>query len=62
MHTTKLNPEAERILKYLRQQVDRLQDERYRTDARPSINNEIYAAQQELKSYVSELRKKGYNI
>lgn len=62
MHTAKLNPESERILKYLRQQVDRLQDERYRTDARPSINNEIYAAQQELKSYVSELRKKGYNI
>jgi len=59
---TKLNPAAEHILKYLRRQVDRLQDERYRTDARPTINNEIYAAQQELKRYVSELRKKGYNI
>ena len=59
---TKLNQADERILKHLRQQVDRLQDERYRTDARPSINNEIYAAQQELKRYVSELRRKGYNI
>jgi hypothetical protein len=59
---TDLNPAEQHILKYLRQQVDRLQDERYRTDARPSINNEIYAAQQELKRYVSELRKKGYNI
>jgi len=59
---TKLNAAEEHILKYLRRQVDRLQDERYRTDARPSINNEIYAAQQELKRYVSELRKKGYNI
>lgn len=59
---TKLNPAEEHILKYLRKQVDRLQDERYRTDARPNINNEIYAAQQELKRYVSELRKKGYNI
>lgn len=59
---TQLNPAEQHILKYLRQQVDRLQDERYRTDARPSINNEIYAAQQELKRYVSELRKKGYNI
>lgn len=57
-----LNPAEQHILKYLRQQVDRLQDERYRTDARPSINNEIYAAQQELKRYVMELRKKGYNI
>ena len=38
----KLNPADEQILKYLRRQhVDRLQDERYRTDARPSINNEI---------------------
>ena len=59
---TKLNAAEEHILKYLRRQVDRLQDERYRTDARPSITNEIYAAQQELKRYVSELRKKGYNI
>ena len=37
----KLSPADEQILKYLRRQVDRLQDERYRTDARPSINNEI---------------------
>jgi len=59
---TKLNPADERILKHLCQQVDKLQDERYRTDARPSINNEIYAAQQELKRFVSELRRKGYNI
>ena len=59
---TELKPAEQHILKYLRQQVDRLQDERYRTDARPSINNEIYAAQQELKRYVSELRNKGYNI
>lgn len=62
MYMTKLNPADERILKHLRQQVDKLQDERYRTDARPSINNEIYAAQQELKRFVSELRRKGYNI
>ena len=59
---TKLNAAEEHILKYLRRQVDRLQDERYRTDARPRIANEIYAAQQELKRYVMELRKKGYNI
>lgn len=59
---TELKPAEQHILKHLRQQVDRLQDERYRTDARPSIANEIYAAQQELKRYVLELRKKGYNI
>lgn len=58
----KLNPADEHILKYLRKQVDRLQDERYRTDARQGIANEIYAAQQELKRFTAELRKKGYNI
>ena len=46
--TDQLNPAEQHILKYLRQQVDRLQDERYRTDARPSIMNEIHAAQQDF--------------
>ena len=58
----KLPPAQEQILKHLRKQVDRLQDERYRTDARPSITQEIYAAQQELKRFTSQLRKQGYNI
>ena len=62
MVVMKLRPADEQILKYLRRQVDRLQDERYRTDARPSINNEIFAAQQELRRFTAELRKKGYNI
>jgi hypothetical protein len=57
-----LPPAQEQILKHLRKQVDRLQDERYRTDARPSITQEIYAAQQELKRFTSQLRKQGYNI
>lgn len=58
----KLPPAQEQILKHLRKQVDRLQDERYRTDARPSITQEIFAAQQELKRFTSQLRKQGYNI
>lgn len=58
----KLPPAQEQILKHLRKQVDRLQDERYRTDARPSITQELYAAQQELKRFTSQLRKQGYNI
>ena len=58
----KLPPAQEQILKHLRKQVDRLQDERYRTDARPSITQEIYAAQQELKRFTSQLRQQGYNI
>jgi biotin operon repressor len=59
---TELSPADEAILQYLRTQVDRLQDERYRQDARPSIANELFIAQRDLKKYTSDLRKKGYNI
>ena len=58
----KLTPADQAILAYLRQQVDRLQDERYRRDARPSIANELHIAQRDLKKFTSELRQKGYNI
>lgn len=58
----KLSPSDEAILRHLRQQVDRLQDERYRTDARPSIANELREATWELKDFTSRLRKEGRNI
>ena len=57
-----LSPAEQAILQYLRNQVDRLQDERYRQDARPSIVNELQIAQRDLKQYTSDLRQKGYNI
>ena len=59
---SELSPADQAILQYLRNQVDRLQDERYRQDARPSIANELQIAQRDLKQYTSDLRKKGYNI
>jgi len=59
---SELTPADKAILQYLRTQVDRLQDERYRQDARPSIANELQIAQRDLKQYTSDLRKKGYNI
>jgi len=59
---SELTPADQAILRYLRTQVDRLQDERYRQDARPSIVNELQIAQRDLKKYTSDLRKKGYNI
>jgi hypothetical protein len=58
----KLTPADQAILTYLRQQVDRLQDERYRRDARPSIKNELQIAQRDLKEFTSKLRKQGVNI
>jgi len=57
-----LTPADTAILEYLRRQVDRLQDERYRQDVRPSIANELNIAQRDLKDFTSDLRKKGYHI
>jgi len=57
-----LTPADTAILEYLRRQVDRLQDERYRQDVRPSIANELHIAQRDLKEFTSDLRKKGYHI
>jgi len=59
---SELSPAEQAILQYLRTQVDRLQDERYRQDARPSIANELFIAQRDLKQFTSDLRQKGYNI
>jgi len=59
---SELSPAEQAILQYLRNQVDRLQDERYRKDARPSIANELQIAQRDLTQYTSDLRKKGYNL
>jgi len=58
----KLGPADTAVLKYLRQHVDRLQDERYRKDARPSIANELQIAVRDLREFTSSLRKKGKNI
>lgn len=49
-------------LKWLKQQVDNLTDERYRKDARPNIQRELFAAREELDDYVKALRDGGYNI
>jgi len=57
-----LSPSDEAILVYLRNQVDRLQDERYRSDARSSILNEYQYAMNDLKEFTSKLRKEGKNI
>jgi len=49
-------------LKWLKQQVDNLKDERYRKDARPNIHLELFAAREELNDYVKALREGGKNI
>jgi hypothetical protein len=60
--TKTLTPAEQQNLTYLRNKVDHLQEERFRKDARPSLNDEIFNAVGELRSFTSNLRQKGRNI
>jgi|TARA_R110000751_G_scaffold65859_1_gene134646 hypothetical protein len=54
-----LNPAQQSEYRWLRQQVDRLEGERYRTDARPNVQQELHTARRELREFVSDLKKWG---
>jgi len=62
MHDKSLTPADTAVVDYLRKRVDHLQDERFRLDARPSIENELKVAMRDLREYTSKLRADGYNI
>ena len=49
-------------LKWLKRQVDNLADESRRSDARPRIEQELFAAREELDTYVKNLREAGKQI
>jgi len=49
-------------LRWLKQQVDNLSDESKRDDARPRIEQELFAAMEELDDYVDALKEAGVNI
>ncbi len=49
-------------LKWLKRQVDNLADESRRQDARPKIEQELFAAREELDDYVEQLKKSGVKI
>lgn len=49
-------------LRSLKQQVDNLQDESRRDDARPRIEQELFAAMEELDNYVDALKSMGIAI
>ena len=49
-------------LRWLKQQVDNLADESKRDDARPRIEQELFAAMEELDDYVDALKEAGVNI
>ena len=62
MPDSDLTPADAAVLRYLRQRVDSLQDERWRRDARPSIANELKVAMRDLREFTSALRQQGVNI
>jgi len=57
-----LSPAQKFEYRFLKQQVDNLETERYRYDARPNIQQDLFRAREELKSFVSKLRTNGVKI
>jgi biotin operon repressor len=49
-------------LKWLKQQVQNLRDERNSRDPRPRLEQELFAAREELDNYVEQLREHGYSV
>ena len=67
MDDDKLNSFQQNELKWLRRQVDRLQDEKYKTDneqytRRLNIERELLSAKEELSNFVKNLLKAGKQI
>lgn len=62
MDDKELSPADKAHLRYLRNQVDRLAERRYRRDAEPNVRNEYWYAKEELTMFVSKLRQEGKHI
>ena len=62
MADSDLTPADAAVLKYLRQRVDRLQDDRWRANAPASIVNELQVAMRDLREFTSAKRQQGFNI
>ena len=67
MDDKQLTPFQESELKWLRRQVDRLQEQKHKTDPeqykhRVSVERELWSAREELSTFVKNLRKEGKQI
>ena len=60
----KLTPFQENELQWLRKQVDRFQEDKYRTDEKNNnnVDRNLFVAQEELRTFVSNLRQAGKKI
>ena len=57
-----LSPAQKFEYRFLKQQVNRLEEERYRLDASPNVQQDLFHAREDLKSFVSKLRVNGVKI
>ena len=62
MHDSDLTAFQASQLQFLRAEVDRAQDERYRRDADNNAEVRLFQAQRELKGFTKNLRAAGKNI
>ena len=57
-----LSPAQKFEYRFLKQQMNRLEEELYRFDARPNVQQDLFHAREDLKSFVSKLRVNGVKI
>jgi hypothetical protein len=62
MGDEQLSPALKYEYRFLKQQVDRLQDELGRRDRPRNTEQDLWKAREELKLFISKLRKNGINI
>jgi hypothetical protein len=67
LYSDKLTPFQENELQWLKQQVDRMQDDKYKTTEdndtqKLNIERDLWVAREELDVFVKNLRKAGKKI
>ena len=57
-----LSPAQKFEYRFLKQQVDNLEQERYSRDTRPNTERDLFQARKDLKEFVRKLRENGIQI
>ena len=57
-----ITPADKAHLEFLSRMVDRLQDESFRLDKHPNVQQDLWHAREELKKFVNTLRQDGVKI
>jgi len=57
-----LNPAQQAEYRFLKNEVNKYEEEANRTDMHPNVQQDLWRARMELKKFVSDLRRAGVNI